>query len=585
MNQPPNTGNIFLAISLSLALLLGFNYFYERPHAEAQRRAIALAEATKTLDKASPTNAPTPEVPKDRAALIANSNRIAINGQNLHGSINLTGARFDDLTLPHYRETIAPDSPAIALLSPSGSAAPHHGYYAEFGWLSDAPVIVPTATTVWQSNVNSLTPNAPITLSWDNNQGLRFERVITLDDHYMFSITDRVINNGDAPVTLHPFALLMHQTKPSQQELAFGHSGPMGVFDGILREHSYDNLEEKLNIPETATGGWLGVSDKYWLTALVPNANEKFTANFRYARDANQKATESQKTTEGQKAEDGRYQVDFRGEPLTIAAKTSQDYQRHFFAGAKQLEILSAYSEQLKIENFELAIDFGWFRILTKPLLFTLNWLGQKIGNIGLAILVLTIMVKLILLPLGIKSNRSMAKMKLLQPEMTRLQERYKDDRQRLSIETMELYKRAKVSPVSGCLPMLAQLPVFFALYKVLYIGIDMRHAPFFGWIHDLSAPDQTSLFNLFGLLPWHAPAFLHIGAWPVLMGISMFLLQRLSPQPTDPVQKSVMTWMPVMFTAMLAPTMASGLIIYWTWSNLISMAQQFLIFRRMAKP
>lgn len=573
MNQgQTNTGNLLLAITLSLAVLLGFHFFYEKPRNEELRRALALQQAAKSTVKADAVIPAVPETPKDRASLIAATPRLAIAGQNLHGSINLTGARFDDLTLPRYRETIAADSPPITLLSPSGSLAPHPGYFAEFGWLADAAVKVPDASTVWQTTDTALTPGTPITLFWDNGQGLRFERVIALDNDYMFTITDRVMNNGEQPITLHPFALVMHQTKPSEADLAFGHTGPMGVFDGILREHSYSNLEEKLEAVETSTGGWMGISEKYWLTALIPNADEAFTATFRFAKNPEQKAGE------------GRYQVDFRGAPLTIEPKATKNYNRHFFAGAKRVELLSQYGEALNIEKFDLAIDFGWFRILTKPLLFTLSWLGQQLGNVGLAILVITVMVKLLVLPLGIKSYRSMAKMKLLQPDLQRLQERYKDDRQRLSIEMMELYKREKVSPVSGCLPILAQLPIFFALYKVLYIGIEMRHAPFFGWIKDLAAPDPTTIFNLFGLLPFTPPSFLHLGVWPILMGISMFLLQKMSPQPTDPIQKQVLNFMPIMFTVMFAPTMASGLIIYWTWSNLISIAQQFLIFRRMQK-
>ncbi len=571
MQQPVNQGNLFLAVALSLTLLLGFHYFYERPHQEELRRAAALKEAAKAMEKDVAAK-PAVETPQDRAALIAASKRVAILSAQVQGSINLTGARFDDIALPYYRETLDPQSPAVVLLSPSGTAAPHRGYYADFGWLSDAPVIVPNDTTVWQASSEKLAPGTPVTLSWDNGQGLRFERVVTLDDNFMFTITDRVINQGEQPVTLHPFARLMHQTKPSKQDLAFGHAGPMGVFDGILKEHSYDSLEESVEVNDSAVGGWLGVSDKYWLTALIPNPTEKFNASFRYARDPDQKP------------EEGRYQVDFRGTALTVAPKASQEYTRHFFAGAKRVELLAAYGETLNIEKFDFAIDYGWYRFLVKPMLYTLNWLGRQTGNVGIAILLLTIIVKILVLPLGIRSYRSMGKMKLLQPEMQRLQERFKDDRQRMSIEMMELYKREKVSPVSGCLPLLAQIPVFFALYKVLSIGIDMRHAPFYGWIHDLSAPDPTSLFNVFGLLPWNAPAFLHIGVWPILMGLSMFFLQKMSPAPTDPTQKIVMNWMPVMFTVGFAPNMASGLLIYWTWSNLISIAQQFLIFRRMAK-
>lgn len=572
-SQPTNPGNLFIAVILSMALLLGFHFFYERPKLEEMRRAQALQQAAKTLDKAAPEKVLTPETPKDRAALIVASKRIKIDSPALQGSINLTGARFDDLALPRYRAALDPASPPVTLLSPSGSLTPTPGYYADFGWLADAPLSVPQTDTVWQVDGNDkLRPGAPVTMHWENGEGLRFERSIALDDNYMFTITDRVRNQNDKPVTIHPYALIMHQTKPDQRDLAFGHTGPMGVFEGVLQEHGYGSLEEKLEIIETSVGGWMGFSDKYWLTALIPNPTEKFTATFRHAREPTQKA------------EQGRYQVDFRGAPVTIAPQTTQDYTRHFFAGAKRVELLSAYSEQLNIEKFELAIDFGWFRFLTKPMLLTLNWLGEQLGSVGLAILVLTILVKLLVLPLGIKSYRSMAKMKILQPEMARLQERFKDDRQRFSIEMMEVYKREKISPLSGCLPLLAQMPVFFALYKVLYIGIEMRHAPFFGWIQDLSAPDPSNLINLFGLLPFTAPAFLHIGAWPILMGVSMFFLQKMSPAPTDPIQKSVITWMPVMFTIMLAPTMPAGLIIYWTWSNLISMLQQYLIFRRIAK-
>jgi YidC/Oxa1 family membrane protein insertase len=567
-----NQSNLFVAVTLSLAVLLGFHFFYEKPRMEALRRTIALQAAQQTLAQNAPVTPVVPPAPKDRASLITASGRITIASGALQGSLNLVGARFDDLTLTRYRETTAPQSPAITLLSPAGSAAPHAGYYAEFGWLGEAGVKLPDAATVWQASAPSLTPAAPVTLTWDNGQGLRFEREIALDQDYMFTLTDRVHNTGAAAVMLHPFALLLHQTKPSKQELAFGHAGPMGVFDGILREHGYESLEEKLEVPETGTGGWLGVSDKYWLTALVPPRDEAITASFRYAQ-----------TQETEKP-NGNYQVDYRGTPRTIAPQATATYQRHFFAGAKNLELLTGYSTALGIEKFELAIDFGWFRILTKPMLFTLNWLGQKLGNVGLAILALTIIVKLLVLPLGIKSYRSMATMKRLQPEMQRLQERFKEDRQRLSIEMMELYKREKVSPLSGCLPIIAQLPIFFALYKILSIGLDMRHAPFFGWIRDLAAPDPTSILNLFGLLPFTPPAMLQIGIWPILMGLSMFLLQKMSPQPTDPIQKQVITFMPLMFTVMFAPTMAAGLIIYWTWSNLISIAQQFLIFRNMQK-
>ncbi len=570
-NSGPSQSNLFMAVILSMLILFGFHYFYEKPRAEAARRAAALVEASKATDKTVTEIAP--ELPKDRAELIAATARLAIAGKNLHGSINLTGARFDDLTLPHYRETVAQNSPPITLFSPAGAPRPHPGYYADLGWLSDASVVVPDEKTVWQTDDRALTSGGAATLRWQNGQGLRFERQIALDDHFIFTVTDRVTNDGDRPVTLHPYARLMHQTKPSAGDIGFGHVGPMGVFEGgVLREHSYSSLEESVEATETGVGGWLGFSDKYWLSALIPNPDEKINATFRYAR------------TPEQKLEDGRYQVDFRGTSLTVPAKGSAEHRRRLFVGAKELSLLRAYRDDLAIEKFELAVDFGWFRILTKPLMWLLDWLSAAIGHVGLAILVLTVIVKLLVLPLGIRSYRSMARMKQLQPEMARLQERFKDDRQRFSIEMMELYRREKISPLSGCMPLLAQLPIFFALYKVLFIDITMRHAPFFGWIHDLSAPDPTTIFNLFGLLPFTPPGFLHVGIWPIMMGASMFYLQKMSPQPPDPVQAQVIKWMPVMFTFMLAPTMASGLIIYWTWSNIISIAQQYLIFRRMAK-
>jgi YidC/Oxa1 family membrane protein insertase len=568
---PHNQGNMFVAVALSLTVLIGFHFFYEKPRLEERRRQASLERVATTTAADSALKPSVPESFKDRNELVTAGQRLLVESEALSGSIALTGARFDDLVLKRYRETLDRNSPAIILLSPSGSALPHPSYYAEFGWLADN-IKVPDEQTVWQSDQPKLTPTQPVTLSWDNGAGLRFERVIAMDQDYLFAITDRIINTTSQAVTVHPFSLILHRQRPSKQDLALTHVGPMGVFDGVLHEHSYKHLQEEPEAAETSTGGWLGVSEKYWLAALIPNADEAIAARFRFQPDV------------GQKPEDGRYQVDFRGPPMSVAAAGKLEYQRRFFAGAKRVELLSRYAEAQNIEKFDLAIDFGWFRILTRPLLFTLNWLGSQIGNVGLAILVLTIIVKLLVLPLGIRSYRSMGKMKLLQPEMVKLQERFKDDRQRLSIEMMELYKREKISPLSGCLPILAQLPIFFALYKVLFIGIEMRHAPFFGWIQDLSAPDPTSLFNLFGLLPFAPPTFLHIGIWPLLMGLSMFLLQRMGPQPTDPIQKQVMLFMPLVFTVMFAPTMASGLIIYWTWSNLISIAQQFLIFRRMQK-
>ncbi len=575
-----NNSNLFMAMALSAAILIGFHFFYEKPRQEAYRAAQLAQQQAAAKQSGNATQAVTATAPvvvapttttRARVDRLKDSPRHAIATPALQGSINLTGARLDDLTLPHYREAVATDSPPVTLLSPSGTSAPHRGYYAEFGWLGDNIAMLPTAQTEWRSDSSApLTPQRPVTLRWDNGGGLRFERTIALDDQYMFTITDKISNDGVAAVTLHPYALVAHQGTPDHSTLLDGHIGPMGVFNGVLREHGFDDMISQPEAVERSTGGWLGIGDKYWLVALIPDAQETLTATFKYA------------ALPGQKPEDGQFQADYRGAPVTVAAKGHTEYTRHLFAGAKRIELLDAYADQYNITMFDMAIDFGWFRFLTKPFMLTLNWLGRQIGNVGIAILVLTVMVKLLVLPLGIRSFRSMAKMKMLQPEILRINERYKDDAQRRGIETMELFRREKTSPVSGCLPILAQLPFFFALYKVLYIDIDMRHAPFFGWIRDLSAPDPTSFANLFGLLPFTPPTLLHIGIWPILMGASMYLLQKMSPRPPDPLQAQVIMMMPLVFTIMLAPSMASGLIIYWTWSNLISIAQQFLIFRRM---
>lgn len=567
-----NNANLIMAMVLSAAILAGFHFFYEKPRMEtwqAAQRAQQAQQSPAQVAEAAPP--PVPVTTRERGDLLKDTVRIAIDSATLRGSINLTGARFDDLTLPQYRTEVAKDSPPVVLLSPSGSAAPNRASYAEFGWLGDNVGALPDSRTIWRAEtVGPLGPQRPVTLRWDNGHGLSFIRTVAVDDRFMFTITDRVGNDGDAPVTLYPYALLAQQGKPDKDHLLTGHVGPMGVFDGVLREHAYDDLIGAHETNEHSTGGWLGINDKYWLFALIPGAQEQIAAAFKYAPEP------------GQKPEDGLFQADYRGVALTVPAKGAAEYTRRFFAGAKRVELLEAYDEKYSIEKFEFAIDFGWFRFLTRPFLYTLNWLSAQTGNVGLAILVLTVLVKLLVLPLGIHSYRSMAKMKMLQPELQRINERYKSDPQRRGLETMELFRREKTSPVSGCVPILAQLPFFFALYKVLYIDIDMRHAPFFGWITDLSAPDPTTILNLFGLLSWQPPAILHIGIWPICMGLSMHFLQKMSPRPPDPTQAQIIAMMPVVFTVLFAPTMASGLIIYWTWSNLISIVQQYLIFRRM---
>jgi YidC/Oxa1 family membrane protein insertase len=389
---------------------------------------------------------------------------------------------------------------------------------------------------------------------------------MTLDENYLFTVTQQVENRSGTALTLHPYGLIARVGLPETTGFYILHEGPLGVFGGTLAEHDYEDLMDK-GEEVTSTGGWIGITDKYWLTALAPDANAPFTGNFRYINQGN-----------------GRFQVDYLREAMTIADGASAEVTDRLFAGAKEVKLLENYRDNLNIEKLDLAIDFGWLHWLTKPLFKVLAFFNAGIGNMGLSILALTVCVKAIFFPLANKSYKSMSRMKALQPEIEKLRERYGDDRAKLNQEMMGLYKTQKVNPAAGCLPIVVQIPVFFALYKVLYVSIEMRHAPFFGWITDLSAPDPTTLFNLFGLLPYTPPDFLMIGVWPLAMGISMFLQQKLNPQPADPIQAKIFLFMPLFFTFLLAP-FAAGLVVYWTWNNLLSMTQQFVIMKRMGVP
>ncbi|MEQ9331684.1 membrane protein insertase YidC [Thalassobaculum sp.] len=572
--------NMILAIVLSVIILLGFQFLVEKPKIEQQRVQQAQEQAQQQAAGGSTVPAPggtssgtAPAVPgsaaavatgETREAALAMSPRVMIDTPRIQGSIALKGARIDDVVLTDYRLTIVPKSPPIHLLDPTGL---QHPYYAEFGWVaaSGETVALPTPETVWTASADTLAPGKPVTLSWDNGQGLTFERVVAVDADYLFTVSQRVVNRTDAPVTLYPYGLLSRGGTPNTVDFYILHEGPLGVFDDTLTEFKYADLREDGDVAKTATGGWIGITDKYWLAALVPGQGQSWAYNFRY--------TDRNRTD--------RYQVDFLGGAQEIAAGGSAAVENHLFAGAKEVKLLDRYEERYGIANFDLAIDFGWFYFLTKPFFYVLTYLHGVLGNFGLAILGLTIIIKLLFFPLANKSYKSMAKMKELTPKLTEMREKYGDDKQRLNQEMMALYKREKVNPAAGCLPILVQIPVFFALYKTLFVSIEMRHAPFYGWIKDLSAPDPTSMFNLFGLIPWDPPQFLMIGAWPLAMGLTMFLQQKLNPQPADPVQAKVFMFLPVMFTFLLGH-FAAGLVIYWTWNNLLSIAQQAVIMRRM---
>jgi YidC/Oxa1 family membrane protein insertase len=571
--------NLFIAIALSLAILFGFQYFLaphpkpEQPAQQQQQQAqqqpapqapsAPAAPAEPAPSRAAPgiTGAP-PASAEPRATVLAAQPRATIATPRLNGSVDLQGARFDDLTLSQYHETVNPKSPEIVLLAPDGS---EHPYFAELGWVaSDPSVRVPTPETKWTSSGGDLTPDHPIDLTWDNGAGLTFGERISIDDQYMFSIATSVENHGAAPVTLYPYGLVQRVGEVENSSTYLLHEGPVGVFDNTLQDGiKYDTLKSGEKDFST-TGGWMGFTDKYWLVALIPDQQEQVTAKMRYF--------EREKTD--------AYQVDYRGAQHVIApGQTVADTSR-VFAGAKEVALLDHYTT-MGIPRFDRAIDFGWFYFLTKPIFLTLGFFYHLIGNFGLAIMLLTVLIKAVFFPLANKSYRAMSKMKQLQPEMQKLRERFGDDKQRLNQEMMALYKRVGANPMAGCLPIVIQIPVFFSLYKVLYVTIEMRHAPFYGWIHDLSAPDPTSFVNLFGLLPFAPPdmSFLHIGAWPLIMGCTMFLQQKLNPQPPDPIQAKMFMILPVVFTVMLAPFPA-GLVIYWSWNNLLSIAQQWVIMR-----
>ena len=577
--------NLIIAIALSVAILLGFQLFYERPRLEKAQQAAQQQSQSQAVQPqagsskpaiSSAPSAPGTPVTSDavktasRAEALAASPRVRIDTRRLHGSIALKGGRLDDLTLADYHETVDKKSPEITLLSPTGSAEP---YYADFGWTAapDAKLTLPGPDTVWKASGSVLTPGNPIVLTWDNGQGLRFKRTFAVDQNFLFTVTQDVENTGTAPVTLFAYGLVSRHGTPSSQGLYILHEGPVGVLKGSLAEHSYKDLVEKKRISEPSTGGWIGFTDKYWLTALIPDQKREYTASFSHAADPVLK---------------DKYQADYLAGAREVPPGGKAEAVNRLFAGAKEVQLLERYEDEHGITRFDLAIDWGWFYFLTKPIFYAIDFFNKLIGNFGLAILLTTGIIKILFLPLAHKSYVAMSKMKLLQPEMVKLRERYGEDRNKLNQEMMALYKRAKVNPAAGCLPIVLQIPVFFSLYKVLYITIEMRHAPFFGWIRDLSSPDPTTWINLFGLLPFAPPNLgpLHvisIGVWPLLMGISMFLQQRLNPQPADPVQAKVFMLMPIMFTFMLGQ-FAAGLVIYWTWNNMLSMAQQWLIMKRM---
>lgn len=559
----PETRNLLLALALATAIMVGWQYFYERPRLAAQQ-AIRIEQQAKEQAKLAAVPA-TPKHETTAQDATANAPRIAITTENLHGSISLIGARFDDLTLAKYREQLDETSPEVKLLS---RASEKDAYFVELGMLGEESSLkLPDANTQWQTNDRELAVGKPVTLTWNNGAGLTFERKIEVDEHFMFTVTTTVRNNGAAAVRLYPYGLVSRNYGDDSAHTFFMHEGPLGVTNDILEDITYKTLREDGAQKFSGSRGWIGVTDKYWLTAVIPAAGEQFDIEYKHFK----------------RGEVDAYQADMRAEAIDLPVGKTIDVTQRVFAGAKVVKQLDTYAAQYNIPLFDRAVDFGSLYFLTRPIFELMTYFHGIVGNFGIAIVLLTLVIKLILYPLAHKSMLSMARMKQLTPKMTELRDRYKDDKMKMNQEIMALYKREKVNPVSGCLPILLQLPVFLALYRVLFVTIEMRHAPFYGWIHDLSAVDPTNIFTLFGLVPWNAPSFLHIGVLPILMCITMVIQQRLNPKPADEIQAMMMNWMPYIFLFMFAGFPA-GLVLYWVVNNTLSIAQQAYINTHLTK-
>jgi YidC/Oxa1 family membrane protein insertase len=573
-----NNRNLMLAIILSALVLFGWQYFVTGPQMKAeQERQARIAHQEKTLPNMTAPGVPGSggagaHLTRDQA-LKEFGPRIAIQTPTLDGTLLLKGARFDDLRLRKYHQTTDPKSPEIVLLAPKSTDFP---YYADFGWAASGHVVVPDDKTPWKRvSGDVLAPGKAVTLAWDNGQGLTFTREIAVDDQYMFTVKDSVRNNSGARLSLYPYARVAREGIPKTQRYWVLHEGFVGVANGSLWDAGYDDFKDEGAPPKTSTstGGWAGITDKYWMAAVIPPQSEAFAGEY--------KASSLSSDTKA-------YQADYRLGVRVLAPNGETSVSHRLFAGAKVVDILRHYEHTEGVARFDMAVDWGWFIFFTQPLFWVIDQFYHFLGNFGLAILLATVAIRLALFPLANAQFKSMSRMKAVQPEMQKIQQRFADDKVRQQQEIMELYKREKVNPLTGCLPLLIQMPILFSLYKVLIVTIEMYHAPFYGWIADLSAPDPTSILNLFGLIPFSipsfVPAFLSIGIWPILMGITQWVQTKMNPPAADPVQQRMLTFMPVFMTAMFA-TFPAGLIIYYTWNNLLSVTQQYIIMRSQGVP
>ena len=553
--------NVFVAIALSMAVLLFWGAFFETPRQVQENQNVK----SEKIQKNKSQNEITPNIFKEKASIeisrkdaLTKVDRVLIENERVRGSISLQGAIFDDLSFKNYKTTLDSNENVI-FLNPKET---ENGYYIESGWTSVGnKITVPDIDSIWKVKGNRiLNENKAVDLEWDNGKGLIFTKTISLDEKYLFKINQKVKNNTSSEVKLYPYAQITRNKKP-EDVMGFYilHEGFIGVFDGELKEDDYDDIKEK-KIIRNADNGWLGITDKYWVTAVVPPKDQNFKSTFLYKDN---------------------FRANYiLNSPVNISPKSTSSNEVRLFVAAKEVETVDGYAESEGIEKFDLTIDWGWFYFFTKPLFFVIDYLFKLSGNFGIAIVLITLAIRIIFFPLANYSFRSMAKMKAVQPEMVRLKELHKDDKVKLQQEMMALYRKEKINPASGCLPILIQIPFFFAIYKMLFISLEMRHQPFFGWIQDLSAKDPTTIFNLFGLIPWDPPGFLIIGIWPILMGFTMYLQQKLNPAPADPIQAKIFAFFPLFLTIILAP-FPSGLVVYWTVNNILTIAQQWVIMRQ----
>ena len=559
-----NQKNLILAVVFSIIVLLVFDLFYPKPknNFENEESKIKSEKVISNDDTLEPkiTNKTAVINSKDQIK----EDRIFFEMERIKGSINLYGATFDDVTLKNYRETIDENSKLIELLKKESSNNP---YLMRMGWASTDKIELPNKNTLWKSDKKQYKSGETIILEWTNPENIKFLRKIIIDQNFIFKVIDSVENMSSDTIQVSNFAYIQRKNYRPKNKFFILHEGPLGVFNETLKEISYDELEEKGTINEKTKNGWIGITDHYWQVSIFPDVTQTFKARFKYIN-----------------SEKNSIQVDYiNNDVLEIKPSEIINVNSYLFVGAKEVPLIDSYIKELNISKFDLSVDFGWFYFLTKPLFYALNYLSVFFGNFGVGIIILTIFVRLILFPLANKSFKSMNSMRILTPEIQSIRERFKDDRTKMNQEMFSLYKEKKINPAAGCLPILVQIPIFFALYKVLFVSIEMRHAHFFGWIKDLSAPDPTSVFNLFGLIPWDPPSFLYIGIWPILMGLTMYLQQKINPPPPDPIQAKVFMMLPFIFTFLLA-TFPAGMVVYWTVNNILSISQQAFLLNRQKK-